>query len=63
MEDLRISTITIVSELNTHIDLVQLFEHIPINDQIKYIENGDLQKGTSAKAKRKSRKPKKKKVF
>jgi|TARA_B110000967_G_C18874181_1_gene557248 TATA-box binding protein (TBP) (component of TFIID and TFIIIB) len=63
MSDLRISTITIVSELNTHIDLIQLFESLQINDKIKYIEKGDSQKGTSSKAKRKSRKPEKKKVF
>ena len=65
MSDLRISTITIVTELNTHIDLIQLFDNIPINERIRYIQKGDLQKGDIPKSKRKSRKPQseKKKVF
>ena len=65
MTDLRISTITIVTELNSNIDLVQLYDNIPINDKIRYIQKGDLQKGDIPKAKRKSRKPasRKKKVF
>ena len=65
MTDLRISTITIVTELNSNIDLVQLYDNIPINDKIRYIQKGDLQKGDIPKAKRKSRKPasEKKKVF
>jgi TATA-box binding protein (TBP) (component of TFIID and TFIIIB) len=65
MTDLRVSTITIVTELNTNIDLYQLFDQIPINDKIRYIQKGDLQKGDIPKAKRKSRKSdsEKKKVF
>lgn len=63
MSDLRISTITIVTELNTHIDLIQLYDNIPINDKIKYIQKGEFQKGEIPKSKRKSRKPEKKKVF
>ena len=45
MENLRVSTITSVAELNTPIDLELLFQNIEINDKIKYIEKGDLNKG------------------
>ena len=62
MENLRVSTITSVAELNTPIDLNLLYENIEINDKIKYIEKGDLRKGTPTKKKRISRNPKKKQV-
>ena len=63
MENLRVSTITSVAELNTPIDLELLFKNIEINDKIKYIEKGDLNKGEPNKNKRKSRKTKKNTVF
>jgi TATA-box binding protein (TBP) (component of TFIID and TFIIIB) len=63
MENLRVSTITSVAELNTPIDLELLFKNIEINDKIKYIEKGELKKGTPNKKKRKSRKTKKTTVF
>ena len=63
MENLRVSTITSVAELNTPIDLNLLYENIEINDKIKYIEKGDLRKGTPTKKKRISRNPKKNTVF
>lgn len=63
MENLRVSTITSVAELNTPIDLELLFKNIEINDKIKYIEKGDLNKGDPNKNKRKSRKTKKNTVF
>jgi|TARA_B110000208_G_scaffold35477_1_gene46915 TATA-box binding protein (TBP) (component of TFIID and TFIIIB) len=64
MENLRVSTITSVAELNTQIDLDILYNEITIDDQIKYIEKGDLPpRGESTKKKRKSRTPKKRCVF
>ena len=63
MENLRVSTITSVAELNTPIDLEMLFKNIEINDKIKYIEKGELNKGNPNKNKRKSRKSKKRTVF
>ena len=63
MENLRVSTITSVAELNTPIDLELLFQNIEINDKIKYIEKGELNKGDPNKNKRKSRKTKKNTVF
>jgi TATA-box binding protein (TBP) (component of TFIID and TFIIIB) len=63
MENLRVSTITSVAELNTPIDLELLFQNIEINDKIKYIEKGELNKGELNKNKRKSRKTKKNTVF
>lgn len=58
MENLRVSTITSVAELNTPIDLEILFQNIQINDKIKYIEKGELNKGNSNK-KRREKKSKK----
>ena len=63
MENLRISTITSVAELNTTIDLEVLFKNIEINEKIKYIEKGELKKGSPNKKKRASRKAKKTTVF
>jgi len=63
MENLRVSTITSVAELNTPIDLEILFHNIDINDKIKYIEKGELKKGTPNKKKRRSRISKKTTVF
>lgn len=63
MENLRVSTITSVAELNTPIDLELLIHNIEINDKIKYIEKGELKKGTSNKKKRESRNSKKTTVF
>ena len=64
MENLRISTITSVAELNTHIDLDLLYKGVEIDDKIKYIEKGDLPpRGEPTKKKRKSRNNKKNSVF
>ena len=35
MENLRISTITCVAELNTHTDLDLFYKHIDIDDKVK----------------------------
>ena len=63
MENLRVSTITSVSELNTPIDLDILFDNIEIDEKIKYIEKGEHKKGTSTKKKRKARGVKRTTVF
>ena len=64
MENLRISTITCVAELNTHTDLDLFYKHIDIDDKVKYIEKGDLPpRGEPTKKKRKSRSSKKNTVF
>ena len=60
--NLRVSTMTLISDLSTDIDLKKLFDHITIDDIIKYIEYGsENQKG---EIKRKNpRKTKTKKFF
>jgi TATA-box binding protein (TBP) (component of TFIID and TFIIIB) len=63
MENLRISVITVCSELNTPIDLHNCIRMLDVDDQIKYIENGEETKGVSQKKIRKQRNPQKKKVF
>ena len=64
MENLRISTMTAISSLNTDIDLTNLFNNIRMDENISFIEHGSLGfKGESTKMKRKTRKPEKKKTF
>jgi TATA-box binding protein (TBP) (component of TFIID and TFIIIB) len=64
MENLRISTMTAISSLNTDIDLTNLFNNIKMDENISFIEHGSLGfKGESNKMKRKTRKPEKKKTF
>ena len=64
MDNLRISTMTAISELNTDINLDNLYKNIQINNLVPYIQHGAYgTKGSSEKNKRKVRKPEKKKVF
>jgi len=66
MDNLRISTITALSQLNTNINLQKLFENIEIDDTIKFIEWGlDNRKGINHKEvkKKKRSSSKKRNVF
>lgn len=60
--NLRVSTMTLISDLNTVIDLNDLYENVEANDRIKYIEHGVNNKGINHKNS-KSRKNEKKKFF
>lgn len=60
--NLRVSTMTLISDLNTIIDLNYLYKNIEENDRIKYIEHGVNNKGINHKIS-KSRKNEKKKFF
>ena len=65
MDNLHISTMTCISNLNTDINLDNpLFDNLSINKSIKFIEHGIKgYKGNSEKKNKKIRKPIKKKVF
>ena len=64
MENLRISTMTAVSSMNSSIDLDNLFMNVQPNDLVTYIQHGSLGvKGEPKKKPRKSRVPKKQKSF
>ena len=64
MENLRISTMTAISSINSDINLDNLYKNITINSDIPFIQHGSLGiKGESYKKKRKTRKPEKKKTF
>lgn len=64
MENLRISTMTAISSINSDINLDNLYKNIQINNDILFIEHGAHgYKGESNKNKRKTRKPEKKKTF
>ena len=64
MENLRISTMTAISSLNSDINLDNLYKNIEINDIVSFIQHGAQgSKGESKKLKRKSRKPNQKKTF
>lgn len=60
--DLRISTITAICNINTDIKLNIIYDKINIDNNIKYIEYGDKNKGTPVK-KISKKKLKKKKIF
>ena len=64
MENLRISTMTAVSSINSSIDLDNLFMNVQPNELVSYIQHGSLgSKGEPKKKPRKSRVPKKQKSF
>ena len=63
MNQLRISTMTAISSINSDINLSNLYQEIQPNELITYLQHGSETKGTSKKAKRKSRIPKKQKSF
>lgn len=57
MNNLRVSTITCISQLSSEINLDVLYDNIEINKTILYIENGsDKYKGYAKKFKKKARK-------
>lgn len=57
--DYRISTMTLVSEINTTISLLLLYKYCEINDIIRFIEFKDFpNKGVNEKLKKKKRKDK-----
>ena len=61
MDNLRVSTMTAISELNTDINLDNLYKNIQVNNLVPYIQHGAYgSKGSSEKNKRKVRKPEKK---
>lgn len=64
MENLRISTMTAISSINSTIDLDNLFKNVKPNPLVTFIQHGSLgTKGESKKKVRKSRVPKKQKSF
>lgn len=63
MSNLRISTMTAISSINSDILLSQLYQEVIPNELVTYIQHGTESKGTSKKHKRKSRTPKKPKSF
>jgi TATA-box binding protein (TBP) (component of TFIID and TFIIIB) len=64
MADLRISTMTAISSINSNIDLDNLYKNIEISDIVTFIQHGSLgTKGTSYKKQRKKRIPKKQCAF
>ena len=62
-KELRVSTMTIISNIGSNIVLEKLFENIEPDDKIKYIEYGKLNKGVNTKKQRKPRKNIEKKYF
>ena len=64
MENLRISTMTAISSLNSDIDLDNLYKTIDASEIVPFIQHGSHgTKGESYKTKRKTRKPEVKKTF
>lgn len=64
MDNLRISTMTACSSLNSDINLDNLYQNVDTDSIITFIQHGSYgSKGEIKKPKRKSRKPEKKKTF
>ena len=64
MDNLRISTMTACTEITSNINLVKLYEQLDINENIRYVENGDNNyKGYAKKNDKKKRKEKAKRTF
>jgi len=65
MENLRVSTITAISQINDIINLKNIYDNVPINDYIPFIEFGSDNpvRGFSKKLLKKTRKNKIKKIF
>ena len=62
--NLRVSTMTCISNLNTEIDLKKLFDSVEIDNNLTYIEYGaSNQKGSKPSKSNKPRKTEKKKFF
>ena len=62
-QNLRVSTMTIISNIGSNIILDGLFKNLETDDNIKYIEYGKLNKGVNTKKQRKPRKNVEKKYF
>jgi len=63
-DELHVSTITAISEINTDIDLEKLYHNIPIDEYITFIQYGnDNHRGYSHKLMKKKRKHKERKSF
>lgn len=62
-KNLRISTMTIISNIGSNIVLDQLFKNLEPDDTIRYMEYGKLNKGINTKKQRKPRKNVEKKYF
>jgi TATA-box binding protein (TBP) (component of TFIID and TFIIIB) len=63
-ENLRISTMTLISGIDSNINLSKLYENLETNEHIRYIEYGkNPVKGESIKKIKKPRKKKEKKFF
>ena len=63
MNQLRISTMTAISSINSDINLSNLYQEILPNELITYLQHGAETKGSSKKAIRNSRIPKMQKSF
>jgi len=65
MENLKISTITAVSQIDSDINLKEIYDTIPIDDYIPFIEygHGFEPRGFSKKMLKKTRKKKVRKIF
>ena len=65
MENLNVSTITAVSKISSNMDLKAIYDNIPINDYIPFIEygHGFEPRGFSKKLLKKTRKKKVRKIF
>jgi len=48
-DNLRISTMTQVTNVNSHVELSELFQNIPIGDKISYAVHGYTERGVSGK--------------
>tara|TARA_Y100000817_G_C16854268_1_gene543371 strand:- start:1932 stop:2675 length:744 start_codon:yes stop_codon:yes gene_type:complete len=64
-KELRISTITSILKVSDDINLLKIYDEIPISEYIPYIEygNDNVPRGFSKKSLKKKRKKKKKKIF
>ena len=65
MENLNVSTITAISKISSNIDLKAIYDKIPINEYIPFIEygHGFEPRGFSKKLLKKTRKKKVRKIF
>jgi TATA-box binding protein (TBP) (component of TFIID and TFIIIB) len=65
MENLNVSTITAISKISSNIELKDIYDKIPINDYIPFIEygHGFEPRGFSKKLLKKTRKKKVRKIF
>ena len=54
--DLRVSTMTLISKISSNVNLLKLYEHLPVTDKITFIDYTTMPgKGVSYKKTKKSR--------